>query len=256
MYEDISMFGLELDGSNVNFLVAFVAGFITFFASCLLPLVPTYLAYISGVSLSTMKEENHRWVVFKAALLFVTGFVTTFVIMGITLQRFAVFFAEYRGVITQLAGVLFIFMGLLLLGAFKKLRLVNGEVRFDIQKFFVGNTNLHAVFTGVAFGFAWTPCIGPVLAVILYWSASQANMWRGILLLISYGIGLGIPFLLAALGFDRVMKTVSMHPAWTKRITQISALIIVIAGVAMVTGKVDELSIFLVSRVGLSALAK
>jgi len=103
------MFGLSFDGSNITILVAFVAGFITFFASCLLPLVPTYLAYISGVSLSTMDKDNHRWLVFKAALLFVTGFVTTFVIMGVTLQRFAVFFAEYKDVMSRLAGLLFVF---------------------------------------------------------------------------------------------------------------------------------------------------
>lgn len=250
------MFGIPLDGSNITVLVAFVAGFITFFASCLLPLVPTYLAYISGVSLSTMNTDNHRWLVFRAALLFVIGFVSTFVVMGITLQRFAVFFAEYREVMSQLAGLLFVFMGLLLLGAFKKLRLVNGEVRFDIQKFFVGSTHLHALFTGVAFGFAWTPCIGPVLAVILYWSASQANAARGIVMLIAYGLGLGVPFLLAAVGFDRVMKLVSHHPAWTKKITQLSAVIIILAGVAMITGKIDELSIFLISLFGISALAK
>jgi len=250
------MFGLSFDGSNITILVAFVAGFITFFASCLLPLVPTYLAYISGVSLSTMDKDNHRWLVFKAALLFVTGFVTTFVIMGVTLQRFAVFFAEYKDVMSRLAGLLFVFMGMLLIGAFKKIRLVNGEVRFDIQKFFVGNTNLHAVFTGVAFGFAWTPCIGPVLAVILYWSASQSNAMKGIVMLIAYGLGLGVPFLLTAVGFDRIMKTVSQHPSWTKKVTQFSAIIIIIAGLAMITGKIDELSLLFIRAWGLSSLAK
>lgn len=250
------MFGLTFDGSNVNILVAFLAGFITFFASCLLPLVPTYLAYISGVSLSTMKKENHRWIVFRAALLFVLGFVTTFVVMGITLQRFAVLFAAYRDSMSRLAGLLFVFMGLLLLGTFKKIRLVNGELRFDIQKFFVGNTHLHALFTGVAFGFAWSPCIGPVLAVILYWSASQATATKGLVMLIAYGLGLGVPFLLTAIGFDRIMKKVSMHPLWTRRVTQISAVIIIVAGLAMITGHVNQLSMFLVRLFGLSAVAR
>lgn len=250
------MLGISLDGSNITVLVAFVAGFITFFASCLVPLVPTYLAYISGVSLATMKKENHRLVVFRAALLFVLGFVTTFVVMGLTLQRFAVVFAAYRDSMSRLAGLLFVFMGLLLLGTFKKIRLVNGEVRFDIQKFFVGNTHLHAIFTGVAFGFAWSPCIGPVLAVILYWSASQATATKGFLMLLAYGLGLGVPFLLTAVGFDRIMKVVSLHPAWTKRVTQISAVIIVVAGVAMITGHINQLSLFLVSLFGISAAAR
>lgn len=250
------MFGIPLDGSNVTILVAFLAGFVTFFASCLLPLVPTYLAYISGVSLATMDDENHRWLVFKAALLFVTGFVSTFVLMGVTLQRFAVVFAQYRPIISQLAGVLFVFMGLLLIGAFRRFRLVNGEVRFDIQKFFKRSTHLHAVFTGVAFGFAWSPCIGPVLAVILYWSASQANATKGLIMLIAYGLGVGLPFLFAALGFDRLMKVVSMHPSWTKRITQVSAVIIIIAGLAMVAGKIDDLSLFVIRMFGMTKFAR
>ena len=250
------MFSLSLDGTNITVLVAFVAGLVTFFASCLLPLVPTYLAYISGVSLTTRTEKNRKMIVFRAAVLFVVGFIVTFVVMGATLQKFAAVFAEYRQVMSQLAGLLFVFMGFLMLGAFKKFRRVNGEVRFDIQKFFVGNTHLHAFFTGVAFGFAWTPCIGPVLAVILYWSASQETFFKGISLLTAYGVGLGVPFLVMALGFDQVMKYVSDRPVWTKRVSQFSAIIIILAGIAMITGKVDELSVLLVSRLGLSALAR
>lgn len=203
-----------------------------------------------------MDEKNHRWLVFKAAILFVTGFVTTFVLMGLALQRFAVVFAHYRPIISQLAGVLFVFMGLLLIGAFKKFRLVNGEVRFDIQKFFKRSTHLHAIFTGVAFAFAWSPCIGPVLAVILYWSASQANATKGLIMLIAYGLGVGVPFLLAALGFDRIMKVVSLHPSWTKHITQISAVVIIIAGLAMVAGKLDDLSIFIIHLLGLTKFSR
>lgn len=226
-----------LDGSTVTLFTALIAGVVTFFASCLFPLVPTYLAYISGVSLSSASTPEHHSAVRTAALFFVAGFVSMFVLMGMTIQRLAGFFAQYRSGISQLAGIFFIALGLFLLGVFKKIPGMYGEARFDVQKLFVRHTKLHAFFTGVAFAFAWTPCIGPVLAVILYWAAIQATAFKGFLLLVTYGLGVGLPFIIVALGFNKLVTVAATHAIWFQRLTKLVAVLIIAAGVYMILGR-------------------
>ncbi len=107
------------DGSRVNFLIAFLAGGITFFASCLLPLVPTYLAYLSGVALNDEQASQKKWQIFKTGLMFVVGFIITFIILGLLANRFAAVVAPYRQLIEKIAGILFIALGFFMMGVFK-----------------------------------------------------------------------------------------------------------------------------------------
>jgi cytochrome c-type biogenesis protein len=242
------------DGSEVNLVIAFIAGFITFFASCLLPLIPTYLAYLSGVSLSDPEAGEQRWSIVRVAFFFVLGFIATFVILGLTLNQFAAAVAPYRSLVEKLAGLLFISLGLFMLGVFKH-PFFNQEKRFDAHSLFSKHKHLHALVTGIAFGFGWTPCIGPVLAVILYWSAQQASLWSGMGLLIVYGMGLGLPFLLVAAGFERIVPLLKKYKQVSIYTNYISAAVIILAGVLMFFGLFQSLSLVMLQYFNLNALA-
>lgn len=239
------MFNLStfLDGSQVTVGVAFLAGFVTFFASCLLPLVPTYLAYLSGVSLTTETATKQRWLVVRHAVLFVSGFVTTFFALGVFSYHLASQIAPYKPVIEKIAGLFFITLGLFMLGVFQHRWFIQ-ERRFDLHRMFNQHRFLHAVIMGVAFGFGWTPCIGPVLAVILYWSAQQATVWQGAGLLLVFGLGLGLPFLLVAIGFEHLIPLLKKYTKVSLYINRFAAGVIIIAGALLLTGQFQSMSAF------------
>jgi len=251
------MFDSFLDGTNVNIFVALVAGFITFFASCLLPLVPTYLAYLSGVSLNSEEAESSHFQIMKVAFFFVLGFITTFVIMSLTISALNGFLVPFEYVIGKLAGIVFIILGLFMLGVFKH-QIFYQERRFDLRKIFSKNKkvsinsfiskhrNLHALITGIAFGFGWTPCIGPVLAVILYWASNTGSTFNGVMLLIAYGIGLGIPFLMVAAGFEKLIPILKKYAEVSKYVSIISGLVILISGILILIGEFQAISMLVV----------
>ncbi len=242
------------DGSSVNIFISYIAGFITFFASCLLPLVPTYLAYLSGVTLRSQADEHQKWSVVQVGMFFVLGFTTTFFILGLLLNQFSYVVAPYRDLIQKLAGILFIILGLFMFGVFKSQKF-SQERRIDVHGILHNYKHLHSFLAGVAFGFGWTPCIGPVLAVILYWSANQANMWNGMLQLFFYSLGLGTPFLLVAIGFDRALPLISKYSKVSHYVTYISAGFVMIAGLLLLLGQFQALSHFLIGIFNLRRLA-
>lgn len=244
------MFSQFFDGSNVNLVIALMAGFSTFFASCLLPLVPTYLAYLSGVSLSFGVKKYNRWQVLKVAIFFVLGFISTFIILGLALNKFSSLIGQYRPIISQLSGLLFITMGMFMLGVFKH-RLFTQERKINIDGFFIKNRSIHSFLTGVAFGFGWTPCIGPILAIILFWSVQAETVFKGISLLTAYGIGLGVPFLLIAVVFEKIMPVLKKYKKISKYINYIAGSIIIFAGMLMISGNFQKLAIVLSKLINL-----
>lgn len=244
-----------IDSSAIGISAAFAGGVITFFASCLLPLVPVYLAYLSGVSISSMKRGNYsRYTVFKTSILFVTGFILVFIVLGATLNTFAKSINVYRGLLERVGGLLFIMLGLFMLGAFKSIRL-SGEYRINLHGWFKDHQKLNAFFTGTAFGFGWTPCIGPVLAVILFWSSQQATSTKGLLLLIAYGLGIGLPFLLVGLMFEKLTPYLARVGSITNKLNTLSAIIIIVAGVLLLSGQFRIISFYFLDLFGLNKLA-
>lgn len=243
-----------LDGNNVNLLVALLAGVVTFFASCLLPLVPTYLAYLSGVSLSDDQATTQRWRIFKTALAFVTGFVTTFVMLGLLVAQFAPLVAAYRDTLTRISGVLFIVLGLSMLGVFKS-GWWQSEFKLQVSDSFKKFQLLYAFLVGVAFGLGWTPCIGPVLAVILFWSTRQETQWQGVMLLVSYGVGLGLPFLAVAALFEKLVPWLKQHARLSEYAVKFSGAVVVLAGVLFLLGQFQVLSLALLELLQLRKLA-
>ena len=235
-----------MTGAPLDFLVAYAAGFVTFFASCLLPLVPTYLAYLSGVSLSRGEASKKKCQLIKLGLMFVLGFVSVFVLMGAAVTQFSHLLVPYRVWFQRIGGVFFVWMGLSMLGVIKS-NFLNKEAKLDSQHWFADNRKLHALLTGFTFGFGWTPCIGPVLAVIIFWASHAASVWLGSMLLLIYGIGLGTPFILIAGLFDKIMPQLRKHQGFTLRMSQLSGLLVLLAGILLIFNQFRAMSMIISS---------
>ncbi len=251
------MFDELLNTSNVTIWVAFIAGFATFFASCLLPLVPTYLAYLSGVSLATDEAKRKRFQVVRAGSMFVVGFVATFVFLGMMLQRFMYLINPYKDLVTQVGGAMFVFLGLFVLGVFKSsaFNFLNKERKLDLHGKFQDHRCAQSFAAGSVFSFAWTPCVGPILALILFWAAQAESMWKGFSLLVSYGLGLGIPFIIVAALFDRLIPVLRKY-AWVSRYAQIfSGAFLIVAGVAMFFGQFEVFALKATQFLGIDSLS-
>jgi len=230
------------DGTHVSFITAYLAGFFTFFASCILPLVPTYLGYLSGISFQNLGDKKNKHHILKTASIFVLGFVATFVAMGLVLQRISWALLSYRDLIEKISGIFFLALGLYLLGVFKS-NFLSRERQTPLHTFFEKNINLHAFLTGVGFGFSWTPCIGPVLAVILYWSAQAETALVGSLLLASFGIGLGTPFILVSLAFEKIVPALKKYQKISKYISYVAGSVVILFGILLLLGKSQDFSL-------------
>lgn len=224
-------------GFDVSYLGAFFGGLIAFVSPCVLPIVPLYLCYVAGVSLDELTSEDDvkvsRKKVFISVLLFVLGFSTIFILMGATATALGQMIQAYRSVFETIAGIIIIVMGLHFLGIFR-IGFLAREARLNVnagQATFVG-----AYLIGLAFGFAWSPCVGPVLATILNLAATKDSVWEGVLLLALFSAGLGIPFILAGWFtnfFLGMMKGLRRHMGLIEKIV---GVFLIIVGILFLTG--------------------
>jgi len=227
---------------SINPLIAYISGFITFFASCLLPLIPTYFAFLTGSVIDPQTENYERWRTLKMAAFFVLGFVVTFVILGATLNRFSAVLVPYRMILERLGGVLFILFGLVLLNV----KFLQREFRLPVNIANPQHLSWQAILFGAFFALSWTPCIGPVLAVILLWAGRQDTFGQGLLLLTSFGIGLGTPFLLSAVFFEKLFPLFQKSRSISGVLRQASAWIVLISGLLMLFGFFQPVSMWLI----------
>ena len=239
------MFGIDIIDAGLlpAMIVALVAGVISFLSPCVLPIVPPYLAYMSGVSLNDMSSETmarRRAVV--SALFFVLGLSTVFLILGFTASAFGAFFLQNQVLFAQISGVVIIIFGLHFLGLFR-IPLLDQEARLDAGD--KGGSSFGAYVLGLAFAFGWTPCIGPQLGAILTLAASEASVSKGTLLLGIYAAGLGIPFLLAAMFITRAMGVMNRLKRHMKLIERVMGGLLVLVGLAMVTGAFSSFAFWL-----------
>ncbi len=185
---------------NISIIVALVGGILSFLSPCVLPLVPSYLSFISGVSYDDLRAPHSkrpiRQKVMLSAFFFVMGFSTVFLVLGVSFSFFGRFFASHQSVIQKIAGIIIIFFGLYIAGVFKIPLLMRSKDFLPIKTKPTGY--LGSTIVGISFGAAWTPCIGPILGSILTLAASAQGVSGGVILLTTYSIGLAIPFLLAA----------------------------------------------------------
>lgn len=197
---------------SVTFVAAFLGGLVSFLSPCVLPIVPGYIALITGLSVEEINEgRGHQARILTNTLLFILGFSVVFVMLGLSATALGTFLVDNQGLITRLSGFVMFAMAAFLLGSlWVQAPWLYQERRFQPNLSRFGP--FAAPVAGAAFGFGWTPCIGPVLTSILVIAASQGDTLRGGLLLGAYSLGLGVPFLLTGLAMGRVAGTL----AWVK----------------------------------------
>ncbi|MFD1343408.1 cytochrome c biogenesis CcdA family protein [Litorisediminicola beolgyonensis] len=239
------MFGIEIIDASLlpAMLVALAAGIISFLSPCVLPVVPPYLAFMSGVSLNEMQAGGSaRARATLAALFFVLGLSTVFLFLGFTASWLGAFFLQNQILLSRIAGAVVIVFGLHFLGVFR-IPFLDREARIDAGE--SGGSAFGAYILGLAFAFGWTPCIGPQLGAILSLAASEANVARGTLLLGVYAAGLGIPFLLAAIFLSRAMGLMTRIKRHMKLIERLMGVLLLVVGLALLTGAFSAFSFWL-----------
>jgi cytochrome c-type biogenesis protein len=230
--------------------VALLAGVLSFLSPCVLPIVPPYLAYMSGISMAEMGGTRNRALV--PALFFVMGLSTVFLLLGFTASVFGRFFLMNQDWFTMVAGIVIMIFGAHFLGIVR-IGFLYRDLRVDAGD--RGGSALGAYVLGLAFAFGWTPCIGPILGAILTLAASEASLTRGTALLAAYALGLGIPFLLVAAFFPRLTGPMAFLRRHMERIERIMGLLLWTVGLMMLTGKFSDFSFWLLENVpGLASL--
>ncbi len=232
--------------SDITLLGTFGAGVLSFASPCVLPLVPPYLAFIAGASLDEMTGagwEAARRRIFLASLAFVAGFSSVFVAMGATASVFGSIVRSHLDVLAPAAGVAIIVMGLHFLGLFR-IPLLYREARVQVARKPAGALGAYVI--GLAFGFGWTPCIGPVLATVLGVAASRETVGQGAFLLAVYAAGLGVPFLVAAAFSQPFMTLMRRFRAQMGLIEKITGGLLVLTGIAFLTGGIERVSFWLI----------
>ncbi|HXO84967.1 MAG TPA: cytochrome c biogenesis CcdA family protein, partial [Gemmatimonadales bacterium] len=231
--------------ADVTIFAALFAGVLSFLSPCVLPLVPPYLVYLAGTSLERFADAEPkprvRWETVGAAALFVAGFSTIFVALGASASAFGHLIRIYADKLAIVAGIVIIVMGLHFLGV-TRIALMFREKRMEVAKP-VGLWGAYVM--GLAFAFGWTPCIGPILAAILSIAAAEATVAKGAGLLAVYSAGLGIPFLIAAFMVEQFSALFSRMKRHLARVEQAMGVLLVVTGIAFLTGGVSTVSIWL-----------
>ena len=225
-------------------IAAFLAGLVSFLSPCVLPLVPGYVSLISGVGVEQLKTQESQLLrkVMLNSIAFILGFSVVFITLGAVATEVSQMLARYRSTLAQVAGVVIILFGLHLTGVFK-IKALYTDARLHSVK--GGSTAWGAFVIGFAFAFGWTPCVGPVLTVILTFAAAQDSITKGVALLAIYSLGLAVPFLLTALGVERFLKFYSRFRVHMHAIEVASGALLVALGVLLVIGRFTIISNYL-----------
>lgn len=215
-------------------VAAVLAGVLSITSPCALPLIPSYLSFVTALPVTTGSIGDRRRVALRASLLFVAGFTTVFVALGATASTIGVVLLRSLPSITRVSGAVIILLGLSALGLVRLPALAR-ERRFDLHR--VARGPKGAFPLGMAFAFGWTPCIGPVLATILTLAASSGSLPGGMVLLALYSAGLGVPFVAIGLGYERLSGTVRWLKAHGRAIERFGGVLLVIVGLGYLTGR-------------------
>ena len=224
----------------LNLLVAFSAGFISFLSPCVLPLIPGYISYISGQALDKIIKDNKS--VLLKTIFFSIGFSIVFISFGITASVIGKLLISYSNQLRIIAGIIIILFSLQFIGLIN-LKILNSETRFFTKNY---NDNLiFPIIVGAAFGFGWTPCIGPVLGSILALAAIEENISKSILLLSFYSLGLAIPFIISGVLIDKFLFFSKSFRKYISTITKVGGTILLLTGIAILTGQLQVLGFFI-----------
>ena len=237
------MFGIDIFDAGLlpAMTVALAAGFLSFLSPCVLPIVPPYLAYMGGVSVSDMQgaDRKSRNRALGASIFFVLGLSTVFLLLGFTASAFGRFFLTNQDWFVSIAGVIIMIFGAHFVGVFR-IGFMDREMRVDAGD--RGGSAFGAYVLGLAFAFGWTPCIGPILGAILSLAASEGDVTRGTTLLAAYAVGLGVPFILVAAYFPRLSGLMAWMRRHMERIERVMGLLLWTVGLLMLTGAFTDFS--------------
>ena len=225
-------------------IAAFLAGLVSFLSPCVLPLVPGYVSLISGAGVEELKSQEGQLLrkVMLNSIGFILGFSVVFVSLGAISTEFGQLLAIYKSKLAVVAGVVIILFGLHLTGIFRINALYADKRLHNLKG---GSTVGGAFLIGFAFAFGWTPCVGPILAVILGFAAAQDSVTKGIFLLAIYSLGLAVPFLLTSLGIERFLKFYSRFRAHMHAVEVASGALLIALGVLLVMGRFTIISNYL-----------
>ena len=221
--------------------IAFLAGFISFLSPCVLPLIPGYISYISGTTLDKLSQESKSIIVFKT-IFFTLGFSFVFIILGLSASSLGKIFLTNSYIFRIAAGLIIIFFSLHLIG------LVNFKFMNKDLRIFTNQCNQSYTFpflVGAAFGFGWTPCIGPILGSILTIAAIEQNITKGILLLSSYSLGLAIPFVISGILINKFFIFSKNFKKYLLLTNRVGGTILLLTGLAILTGQLQLLGFFI-----------
>jgi cytochrome c-type biogenesis protein len=239
------MFGIDIIDAGLlpAMFVALTAGVISFLSPCVLPIVPPYLAYMSGVSVNDLAEGGaQKKSAVVPALFFVLGLSTVFLFLGFTASAIGSLFLSYQGWFNTIAGVIVMIFGAHFVGVYR-IGFLDREARLDVGD--QGGSSFGAYILGLAFAFGWTPCIGPQLGAILSLAAGEASLTRGTMLLAVYAGGLGIPFLLVAAFLPKLGGLMGWMKRHMEQIERIMGLLLWTIGLLMLTGGFSAFSFWL-----------
>ena len=238
------MFGIDLFDASLGLSlgIALLAGLVSFLSPCVLPIVPPYLAYMAGTSPGNMAGRGTDPRVVTAALFFVLGLSTVFLLLGLAASALGRAFLQYQEMFGYVAGAVIILFGLHFLKVIT-IPFLFREARIDAGD--VGGTPMGAYVLGLAFAFGWTPCIGPVLGGILAIAAQENSAARGAVMLGFYALGLGLPFLLAAIFINRFLSVMGSLKAYMGTIERVMGGLLVFVGVLLLTGGFADISFWL-----------
>lgn len=228
---------------SLNLVTAFVAGLVSFLSPCVLPLIPGYISFISGVSLEDLRSETagqetfHR--AFWRSVWFVLGFSAVFIALGASATVLGALLLQKLSVLQAAAGVVIMVFGLHLMGIFR-IPFLQYEKKLEVRKRPL--TAVGAAVVGAAFAFGWTPCIGPILAGILALASTQETVGQGMVLLTAYSAGLGIPFLAASLGVQTFLRFFSKFRRYLRAVEIASGVLLLTIGFLILTGRLDLLA--------------
>ena len=231
-----------MGAESVGLTVAFFAGVLSFLSPCVLPLIPSYVSFITGMSLDEVRHQ--RWSALIHAVLFISGFTLVFVTLGATATALGRMLNYYQAWLERVGGLLIVMFGLYLVGAFNW-GVFARERRVHFRDKPLGY--LGSVLVGVAFGAGWAPCIGPILGSILLYTGSQSNLGQGLLLLFTYSMGLALPFILAAVAIDRFLGWFEKYRSFIPLTTKIAGGIMIFVGVLLASGYFSILASWLQS---------